>query len=481
MKKILNYLNPIVHLGERNYSFIFPLISLPVAILISELMAQSLFKDPAMFGLVAIFAFLTLIIYFSFRSGLRGGIIAAIFTVAYYFYIIYSRHYKGKELESGISTTLVLGVVYLLLAGTIGWLKETIDGLIEREADGKKRLQAIIQQLPVGIVVTDDKKKVMESNKRLELILGTKFPRDYVIGEGTEELIKPSESPLLQALEKNRPIVGKEFMIERADGKHVYIQVSASPIHNKRGRVVAAASIVSDITEQKELERRKDDFVNIASHELKTPLTSMKLYVDVLLKSLKKHSDPQALRMLKSVKDQTQRLQELVNDLLDVSRLQTGKLSFTTEKFKLNALVKQSVEDMKGITDKQKIVYSGEGILMVNADKFRIYQVITNLVTNAVKYSPRGSTIRIKTKRADGKALVSIEDSGIGIAKSEHKKIFDRLYQVSNDKKNVSPGFGLGLYISREIVKRHKGSIWVESEKGKGSTFYFSLPLEKGA
>jgi signal transduction histidine kinase len=191
------------------------------------------------------------------------------------------------------------------------------------------------------------------------------------------------------------------------------------------------------------------------------------------------YKDERATKIVGSIQHQIERLQELVNDLLDVSRLQTGKLTFTKEDFRIDQLVEEAIADLKGMAKDQRIVYTGKVAIKVHADKFRIYQVLTNLITNAVKYSGDGKSIKLNIKRKEGKVVVSVQDFGIGIAKEQQRKIFDRLYQVIDDKQKTFPGFGMGLYIAKEIITRHQGKIWVESEKGKGSTFFFTLPLKK--
>jgi PAS domain S-box-containing protein len=482
---VADYLNPIARLGRTQYSFWFPLLfSLAVCIL-SEIFALHIAKNPSIVGAYIIWVNVASIMYFAFRDGIQGGIITAVIAISYYFYIIYTRHYSGTQFSSGVETTLVLGILYMVMAGIIGWLKQTIDRLIESEANEKRRLQAIVEQLPVGVTITDNQGRVIQVNKKVESILGTRIPLGYEVGKGpilpTEvrdgKQYTPSQGPLGQVLAKKKTTVTKDFIVTRKDGKRIYLQASASAIHNSTGKLIAVAQIVQDTTQQKELEKRKDDFVNMASHELKTPITSMKLYIDLLAVRLKKFNDERALKTLGSINQQTERLQELVNDLLDVSRIQTGKLTFTKEEFRLDKLVAETIEDLRGMAKQQQITFSGKTPIKVKADRFRIYQVITNLVTNAVKYSADGKEIRIKVKRNGSDAIVSVEDFGIGIAREQQKKVFERLYQVMDDKGKTFPGFGMGLYISKEIITRHKGKIWVVSEKGKGSTFYFTLPL----
>lgn len=485
MERLLRYLNPVSHFGERRYSFLFPLIVMLLTSVVLEFYAFNIAHNSHAVDLYAIFLYIALIIYFSFHDGIVGGIVSVIITIGYYFYIIYSRQYSGQEFTSALVTTFILTILYSFLAGVIGWLRQTIDRLIEEEMDEKIRLQSIVQQLPVGVIISDRHGKVMQANKQIELILGVKIhpgakvgKETFVEAEQNGKVLQPSQSPLAQTLNSGKPIVGQEFTIHRKDGKDTHIQVNTSVIRNKDGKIIAAASIVNDITQKKEMEDRKDDFVNMASHELKTPITSLKLYIDILLSRIKKTGDEKTMKTLTSIKYQTERLQELVRDLLDVSRLQKGKLAFNREKFRIDLLAEECVNELQG-SSKQTIIFSGKSPLLVYADKFRMYQVITNLLTNAIKYSPDAERIEVKTTRQDSKAVVSVKDWGIGIAKKQQKKIFERLYQVTDPNEKTFPGLGMGLYISQEIIKRHKGSLWVDSEKDKGSVFSLSLPLHK--
>ncbi len=484
--KIIHYLNPVARLGKRQYSVFLPLfVSIFVSVTL-ECYVYFVLHDPNVVGLYAIFLYIGLIIFFSFRDGVRGGFTATAVTIVYYFYIIYTRHHQGQQLITSIETTIILGILYMFLGGVIGWLKQTIDKLIEKEADERRRLQTIIQQLPVGIVITDNQGRVQHSNKQLESILGIKLQKDLVAGRdiiipvkhnGKE--INASQTPLAYTLATGKPITDKEYVIQRSDSKKVHMNINTSLIHGQRGRVIAAAAIVNDITQQKELESRKDDFVNMASHELKTPVTSLKLYSSLLKKHLEKLQDEKGIKTIISINQQTERLQDLINDLLDVSRLQTGKLMFTKENFRLDLVIRETIAGLKAASKKQEIKYKGTGAVAIFGDKFRIYQVLTNLLTNAMKYSPEHEKIIVQIRKEDKKVIVSVQDFGIGIAKDQQKKVFDRLYQVTEPKEKTFPGLGMGLYISKEIIKRHRGTIWVESEKGKGSTFYFSLPLSK--
>ncbi len=485
MRQLLRYLNPIQRLGYTKYSFWFPLIFSIIISCASEFYAYAIIHNPLAVGSYIIFIHVALVIYFSFRDGVKGGAITTIVSIAYYVYIIFSRNYSGDQLARSIDAVIILGILFFLLAGVIGWLKQTIDGLIEREKDERRRLQAIISQLPVGVVITDKEGRVQETNKKFEQILGTKIPLGFFVGGKplltTAQNGKPiiiSQGPLATTLASGKPVIGKEYEITKKDGKHVYVQSSAAAIHNKAGKIIAAALIANDVTQQKEMEQRKDDFVNMASHELKTPITSMKLYTEALIKRLNT-KDESVKKILQRIQYQTENLQELISDLLDVSRIQTGKLSFNKEDFVLNELVEETVQALQESTSDHSISIKAKRKVMVHADRFRLYQVLTNLLTNAIKYSPQGGDIKVVVTIIERKAVVSVQDYGIGIPKDQYRKIFERLYQVTGQKEKTFPGLGMGLYISKEIIRRHRGNIWVESQKGKGTTFYFAIPLKQ--
>jgi len=485
-RRILNHLNPISHLGDKDYSFHLALLIPLITATILEVVANEILNNPYSVGIFAIILFIPQIIYFAFRFGIRGGVITALITIFYYSYIVISRNAPPDEQTSQWRTISALGLIYLAIAYVIGWLKETIDNSLENESNERRRLQAIVEQLPTGILVTNEKGEVVQGNSQAEKILGRKIRKGLIAGRDTHptgrvngRTIKPTDWPLAQVVAGKKPPQGKIYSIINENDKVTYLQISATEIKNTKGKMIAAVSIINDITEQKEMETRKDDFINMASHELKTPITSMKLYLESLRKNIERNRNERAIQVLDKVKQQTDRLQELASDLLDVSRLQTGKLSFSKEKFRLDTLIEDTVKELQDTTKDQPITIEKNPPLLVFADKFRIYQVLTNLITNASKYSPAGENIAVSLKREKDKAIISVRDFGIGIRKDQQKKIFDRLYQVTDPTEKTFPGLGMGLYISKQIVIRHKGKIWVESEKDKGSTFYFSLPATK--
>lgn len=228
---------------------------------------------------------------------------------------------------------------------------------------------------------------------------------------------------------------------------------------------------------QKELERRKDEFISMASHELKTPVTSIMMFIQYIQRSLNREHIIAYDASFKRVDEQLNKLGKLISDLLDVSRIQGKELKYNLKKMDLNILVKDTVASIEPLSSKHNIQVNGKIRKKVIMDPDRVGQVLTNLLTNAIKYTPKARIIRVQMTSSDTKACVAIKDRGIGIDEVQQQKIFQRFYRGVDITERTYPGMGIGLYISKEIIKKHGGQIWVESQKGKGSTFYFTLPF----
>jgi PAS domain S-box-containing protein len=257
--------------------------------------------------------------------------------------------------------------------------------------------------------------------------------------------------------------------------------VKSRPVLDESGEATMVITITHDITERMRVERRKDEFISMTSHELKTPVTSLKGFTHVLQRRLAEQGDEQGLHYLARMDAQLNKLTTLISDLLDISRIQSGKLALRTEPFDLDALIDETVENVQAATPTHQLLIEGRTGAQVFGDKERLGQVIINLLTNAIKYSPRAEKVLVRLFR-DGnpeQAIVSVQDFGIGIDKTHHEKIFERFYQVTDPDERTYPGLGIGLYISSEIVARHHGRLWVESSKGEGATFFVALPLLK--
>ena len=221
---------------------------------------------------------------------------------------------------------------------------------------------------------------------------------------------------------------------------------------------------------------KKDEFISIASHEMATPITTAKIYIDLLLRSSGEESKS-ALYAAKA-KQAIDRLGKLSAELLDATKIQHGKLSYNITRFDFNKLLDETIEDIRHGETKHILQKTGNSLGEISGDKDRLQQVLINLVSNAVKYSPLANKIIIRVEEIDNKIEVAVQDFGVGIGREHLAKIFDRYYRVREHEMRFQ-GLGIGLYISREIIRRHGGKMWAESDPGKGSIFYFALPVNE--
>lgn len=270
-----------------------------------------------------------------------------------------------------------------------------------------------------------------------------------------------------------------EYRAKKKDTEeYFWLLTRAVPDLDENGDISQWIGTSIDINELKMLQAQKDTFLGIASHELKTPLTSIKLYAQVLERTLKKSGDEKSADFAKKMDEQVIKLTSLIGDLLDVTRINSGKIQLNESQFDITELIQELVDEQQ-LTCKHRIINNCEPVGLVYADKNRIGQVVTNFLTNAIKYSPNADEVIVSTS-SDGENIeFKVQDFGIGLPEDKKDKVFEQYYRVSGDEQHTFPGLGLGLYIASQIIERSNGRIWVNSVLGKGSTFCFSLPLAK--
>jgi len=351
--------------------------------------------------------------------------------------------------------------------------KKIEEALRESEIKFKKLFNSSI----IGVVVSRSADKIYEANDTFLRMVG--YSREE-FEQGKINIISLTPEKWLEgnakAIEELRHFGEsstweKEYI--RKDGTLVPVLIGSTMLDAKEETIL---TFVLDISERKELEQRKDDFISIASHELKTPITSMKVFTQILARRFEMKEDTQTLGLVNKVDIQLNKLIVLISDLLDVSRIHAGKLELRLEKFSITELAKEVVESLEETTT-HKIIIRNDHETMVLADKERIGQVITNFLTNAIKYSPPHKDIIVKVTSDKKNVSVGVQDFGIGISKDEKYKIFERFYQSKGSSSQTFPGLGMGLYICSEIIARHNGKITVESRKNRGSHFIFTIPL----
>lgn len=266
-----------------------------------------------------------------------------------------------------------------------------------------------------------------------------------------------------------------EYRCIGLDKKLRWIRAIGKVYFNQDGQAVRSIGILLDITQSKTEEIKKNDFVAIISHELKTPLTSLKSYVQLLLGRARKDKDEFRINALSRAELQSNKMASMIEDFLNLARIEEGKFRLIKQEFDLASLLSAVVEDALFISSTHAIHVNTPHNILVSADKDKIGQVLINLVSNAAKYSTAGSEITVSCEKLDGKVKISVSDQGIGISPEDQKRLFSRFYRVEHEKMKTVSGFGIGLYIVSEILKVHNSAIEVESTEGKGSTFSFAL------
>ena len=348
----------------------------------------------------------------------------------------------------------------------------------EKLREREKKFRLLADAMPQMIWTCDKYGNLGYFNRSLYGYAG--LDDDELLEKGWLPIVHPDEREAVRQQWEAAVKSGQDFITEhrfrRFDGVYRWQLTRAVPQKDAAGNIEMWVGASADIDEIKELDQQKDYFISVASHELKTPVTSIKGYIQLLQDKYESAGDPFLKSALSIIHRQVDRLTLLISDLLDLSKIKSGSLSFSEQQFYINNLVEEIIDQIGHIYPSHKISFiRGENIL-VSADRERIGQVLINLLTNAVKYSPGVDKIKVETVLDKGWAIVSIEDYGVGISKQNQERIFERFYRVEGKNEKTFPGFGIGLFIASEIIRRHNGKIGVTSEPGKGSVFYFSLP-----
>ena len=280
----------------------------------------------------------------------------------------------------------------------------------------------------------------------------------------------------MERVKQGEQITGTyEINCLRKGGSSFLARVDIYHIPLSQGPAIAA--YITDITVQKEAEQRRDDFLSMVSHELRTPLTTVKAFTQILQRKAEKEERADISPYLSKMDQQIDRITNLITALLDLSRVQTDRIQFAHEPFDIDSVVAETVNLLQSLTLKQHILIEGRVGCTIVGDAERIEQALFHLLSNAIKYSPDAGNVIVRVRLVQGQVVISVQDFGMGIPRHHQRKIFERFYRVYEDKDTTYPGLGIGLYLSREIIERHSGHIWVESVEGQGTTFSFTLPL----
>ncbi|MCA9942514.1 MAG: GAF domain-containing protein [Anaerolineales bacterium] len=364
---------------------------------------------------------------------------------------------------------------------------EQLGSMLRTEIIQKANLEAILESIADGVIVADSQNEVDIANLPACNILD--IPRSQLLGKSINELLGlyghfgESWIHTINDWANNADRIEQwTYLADQLVIEDKFVSVHLSPVLSDN-QFYGTVSIFRDITKEVEVDKLKSEFVSTVSHELRTPMTSIKGYADLMLMGAAgPMTDPQ-IRYLQVIKNNADRLHMLVNDLLDISRIETGKTGLDLRPLDIPQIISQVVEGhLNGrIQHEVRTVKVATDIApslpLVNADHARITQVLTNLLDNALNYTPDNGQITVAAKATHSYVHISVKDTGIGIAKENQGKIFDRFYRAEDSEVQRIPGTGLGLAIVRSLIEMHGGRLKVESELGKGSTFTFNLPV----
>jgi PAS domain S-box-containing protein len=363
--------------------------------------------------------------------------------------------------------------------------KREIEALAQMMAERSARLDSILGSMTDGLWVYDANAKVVDVNQAALAMFG--------LGSRTEAVELGSFEKFRIRYADGRPVPREDLPYARAlrgmtvpdylaigrhliTGKDLDLSIAAAPIES--GGIVGAVLVIRDITALQELDRKKDEFLSVASHELRTPLTTIKGYTQLLAQTGGDLPAEERSTYLNAVLGEIDRMMGLISELLDVSRIETNRLQIHPQPIKwLEFIERRAYAFRVQHPSRTILVETGTPEIVIHADPDRIRQVIDNIISNAVKYSPEGSEIRVKLELENGRIATAVIDQGIGIPQDEIPQLFERFHRARNVSSRYYGGLGLGLYIARAIVEAHHGTIRVFSEEGHGSVFTVTLPL----
>lgn len=369
-------------------------------------------------------------------------------------------------------------------------LQETLQEKEKIEQDlrsNQEQLSRILETMAEGVVILDLTGNLNYANPMAQTILGITLndrqdgsyndPEWPVLNiDGSKLLLE--NYPINTAMKSGKPLYDFEIAIDPPDRERFYISMNAAPITGKDGKVTSGIGTFMDVTHRRKAIQQKDDFISVASHELRTPVTTLKASLQLLEKMKDKVANsPLVPKLIDQANRSMHKMSILIEDLLNATNMTEGHLKLALAPVNIKDLLNECCEHAKmngGIT----ITTSGDLTLQVNADVNKIDQVLVNFISNAIKYASASKEIIISSERLNDMVKISVTDQGNGIPKAKLPHLFERYYRAESDSSSYS-GLGLGLYICSQIVKKHGGEIGADSELGKGSTFWFTLPLSR--
>ncbi|MDA8187801.1 MAG: ATP-binding protein [Dehalococcoidales bacterium] len=406
-----------------------------------------------------------------------------------------------QTLNIQVILSLVLGVLGIIAAVIVARLsrrivrlleevrsqRDRVAELAEREKCQADEVDAIIENMAEGVVVMDRSGQVVRFNRVARQIWELPWPEGQYghIGDfapldfryPTGQPIPLEEWPIYRAL-RGETFRDFEAIYVRSDGKRYHLRFGGSAVRDGRGNMILAINVFYDISQIREMERQREEFISVVAHDLKGAMTIIRGYSELLLRSKDTLALPSSFqKAMDTVASQTRRLDRMIDDLLDVSRIEARRLKLEKRRVDLVSLIRDVVGRTEELTKGHQVSVEVRGTIpTVDVDPDRIEQIMTNLLSNAAKYSYPDTPITIDIEPRAEEVMVSVRNEGPGIEPADIPKLFARFYRTAVARLEGAPGLGLGLYITKGLVEAHGGRIWVESEPGRHATFHFTLP-----
>ncbi|HCL99410.1 TPA: hypothetical protein DHW59_00555 [candidate division CPR2 bacterium] len=443
-------------------------------------------------------------IVFAFLNSRISGYLTAGSTV---FYLIFISLIENQPISVNNVKIVIPQIVGIGFASVIssyygGFLKNTLSeksqmqGMVQKLTADKSKDDAILSCMADGVYAVDEDRKIIIFNKAAEDLTGWKA--EDAIGLNCSTVMKLKDDQDLNICEKSCPmliswssgesVVKNDMCFINKYKKTIQVSGSYAPIKNLSGNTTGGLCVFRDVTKQKQLERQKDEFISTASHEMRTPLTAMEGYIDLATNPKIAKIDEKAKEYLDKAHSQVLGMSRLMKDLLNISKIEEGKFELSKQSFEIKDLISSVIETLnkmateKGLKlkfNESNISFAGKKAIGVStkimADPDKAREVLNNLTENAIKYTKEGH-IEVSVTYDQDFATICVADTGIGISPDDQKHIFQKFYQVADYETREVGGTGLGLYITRSMVEMNGGKIWVESKKGQGSKFFFTIP-----
>jgi PAS domain S-box-containing protein len=389
---------------------------------------------------------------------------------------------KQEQSNIVILLTTLAGIFILLLLGSFAVIWLSAMRLYNKEAEDA----AILGSIGDGVLAIDRSKRIILFNRAAETLSG--YKKSQAIGQAYDQVLKfvnekdghPVTSFIDTALNGEHAVMARDTALKLRDGSLLPVADSAAPIVAENGHTIGAVVVFRDITKERELERAKEEFLSLASHQLRTPATAVKQFLGLIIEGYveaKKEID----ELIKNAYSSNEQQLNIIDDILNVAKIEAGKFELKKEPADIVEIVNLAVAELKGQAEAkshQLILSKPTEAIPLTIDKLKITMCVQNLISNAIKYTPEMGNIRVELKDSANEVIISVQDDGIGISEKDREKLFNKFSRIQNDYTTKIQGTGLGLYLVKQLVELHGGSIEAKSAEPKGSLFIIRLPKE---